>query len=441
MPDGPPPGRIPSSRYAWYVVAVLTLASVSGNLDMQILSLLVRPIKRDFGISDSQMSYLTGIAFALFYTLLGLPVARWSDRSNRRNIMASGVGLWSVFTALCAAAKTYGQLFVMRIGVGVGEATLYAPSVSLIADYFPRERRARAMSVFSLGLFLGPGAAYFIGGWIVGLLSVGGTWTVPVIGAIHPWQSVFLAVGLPGIVVALLMLTIREPRRESQSATKLPYSALWRYIGANRRTFITHGLGFTTSALVNFGIAMWLASFLVRTYGLNEAQAGRVQGLLTMTVGVVGVVSGGWISDWFVRRGKIDGPLRVGMIGAAGMLVSATAYPLMPTATLAIAWLVAVNFFAALPWGAASAAAAEIVPAPLRAQGVALYFLVLGLLSRTLGPSSVAWLTDYVFHDESAIRYSLVVVNVVGMSIAFALFASGLRAYRTTLENRDRWIL
>jgi hypothetical protein len=291
-------------------------------------------------------------------------------------------------------------------------------------------------------LFLGPGAAYFIGGWIVGLLSIDGMWTVPLIGPIHPWQSVFLAVGMPGVLIALLMLTVREPRREGgQLAAKLPYSALWRYIGANRRTFLTHGLGFTTSALVNFGIAMWLASFLVRTYGLSEAQAGRVQGLLTMSVGVVGVVSGGWISDWFVRRGKIDGPLRVGMIGAAGMLVSATAYPLMPTATLAIAWLVAVNFFAALPWGAASAAAAEIVPAPLRAQSVALYFLVLGLLSRTLGPSSVAWLTDYVFRDELAIRYSLVVVNVAGMSVALALFASGLRAYRDTLACRDDWVL
>jgi MFS family permease len=429
----------PSRQYAWYVVAVLTLANISGNIDQQILALLVRPIERDLGITDSQMSYLTGLAFAMFYILLGLPIARWSDRSNRRNIVAGGVGLWSVFTALGATARTYGQLFAMRVGVGVGEATLNAPGVSLIADYFPRERRGRAMSIYSLGIFLGSGAAYFIGGWVVGLLSIDGKWNVPIVGDIHPWQSVFLAVGLPGFLVAALLLTIREPRREAGRAMRLPYRVLWRYVGENRRTFVTHGLGFTMSALVNFGIAMWLATFLTRTYGFTEAQAGRVQGLLTMTVGVAGVIAGGWISDRFVRNGKVDGPLRVGIIGALGMLVAGTAYPLMPTATLAVVWLVAVNFFAALPWGAATAAAAEIVPGPLRAQGVALYFLVLGLLSRTLGPTSVAWLTDYVFRDAAVIRYSLAIVNVAGMTLAIAFFTGGLGAYRKTLESRDRW--
>lgn len=295
------------------------------------------------------------------------------------------------------------------------------------------------MSVYSLGIFLGSGAAYFIGGWVVGLLSVGGFWTVPVIGAIHPWQSVFLAVGLPGLAVAALMLTIREPRREGGRPVALPLSVLRRYVVQNRRTFITHGLGFTMSALVNFGIAMWLATFLVRTYGLTESDAGRIQGALTMTIGVIGVLSGGWISDWFVRRGKIDGPLRVGIIGALGMLVAGTAYPLMPSAMLAVVWLVVVNFFAALPWGAATAAAAEIVPGPLRAQGVALYFLVLGMLSRTLGPSSVAWLTDYFFHDPAAIRYSLAIVNVAGMVLAIAFFTAGLSPYRRTLAARERW--
>jgi MFS family permease len=429
----------PSRAYAWYVVAVLTLANVSGNIDQQILSLLVRPIERDLAISDSQMSYLTGVAFALFYILLGLPIARWSDRSNRRNIVAGGVGLWSVFTALGAVARSYGQLFATRVGVGVGEATLNAPGVSIIADYFSRDHRGRAMSVYSLGIFLGSGAAYFIGGWVVGLLSTSGMWSVPLIGAIHPWQSVFLAVGLPGLGVAALMLTIREPRREGGLRPALPLRVVRQYVADNRRTFITHGLGFTMSALVNFGIAMWLATFLVRTYGLTESDAGRIQGVLTMTVGVAGVIAGGWISDRFVRSGKIDGPLRVGILGAAGMLVAGTAYPLMPSAALSVAWLVVVNFFAALPWGAATAAAAEIVPGALRAQGVALYFLVLGMLSRTLGPSSVAWLTDYFFGDPAAIRYSLAIVNVAGMTLAIVFFVAGLGSYRRTLAARDQW--
>jgi MFS family permease len=214
---------------------------------------------------------------------------------------------------------------------------------------------------------------------------------------------------------------------------------VWQYVRSNRRTFVTQNLGFAISATVNYAIAAWLATFLIRSYGWTPTRAGLVQGSLTMTVGVAAPIIGGWLADGFVKRGMTDGPLRVGMIGAAGMLISATAYPLMPTAALAVAWLVAVNFFAALPWGAASAAAAEIVPASIRAQGVALYFFVLSLVSSAFGPSLVAWCTEYVFHDKSMLRYSLALVNVVGMSSALILLGAGLPAYRKTLALRDSW--
>lgn len=426
------------SMYAWYVVAILTLANVSAFVDQQIFTLLVRPIERDFGIGDVQMSYLQGIAFALFFAVLGFPIARWADRANRRNIMAGGVGLWSIFTTLQATARTYGRLFALRVGVGVGEASLQAPGVSLLADYFPPERLGRAMSIFGLGIFVGSGAAYFIGGWIVGLLSVDQWWTVPLIGAIRPWQVVFLAVGLPGILIALLFFTIREPRRTgSHAATPASFAVLGRYMSANARTYVTQGLGFSLYALNNFALANWIPTLFVRTYKWDESAAGKVQGLLTMTIGTAGVLLGGWLTDWYTRRGKIDGPLRVGMIGALGMLVANTAFPLMPNPTAAILWLAVVNVFAALPWGAAAAALAEMAPAPLRAQSAAIYFFVLSLLSRGLGPSSVAWITQYAFHDPNAIRYSLAIVNVATTSLAFLLLAAGLGAYRTTVAHRD----
>src|SRR3954468_8590846 len=202
-----------TQRYAWYVVAVLTLANVSGFVGRQILSLLVRPIHRDFGITDPQMSYLLGLSFAVFYSVLGIPSARWADRSSRRTIIGGGVALWSVFTTLCATASTFGRLFIMRLGVGVGEATLQAPGVSLISDYFPRERLSRAMSVYSLGIFVGSGLAYLIGGWVVGFAAATGTVDVPVFGAVRPWQTVFVAVGLPGLLIAALILGLREPAR------------------------------------------------------------------------------------------------------------------------------------------------------------------------------------------------------------------------------------
>ena len=425
------------TRYAWYVVGVLTLANVSGFLDRQVLSLLVPSIERDLGISDTQMSYLIGLSFVVFYTVLGLPIAWWADRASRRNIMAAGVALWSVMTMLSGVVATYPRLLLTRIGVGVGEATLNAPSVSLIADYFPRERVSLATSVWSLGIFLGSGLAYFIGGWIVGLVTAAGGTRLPLVGELRPWQTVFLIVGSPGLLIALLMLTVRDPRARDVSARMGPAeerASLVRHVAANLRTFVTLGVGFALSAAVNFGIAAWLATFLVRAYGWTPARAGMVQGILTMTVGVGATLAGGRVADLFVRRGHHDAPLRVGIIGAVGMLVSASAYPLMPTASLAVAWLVVVNFFAAFPWGPASAAAAEIVPRSIRTQGAALYFFVLNLVSGTLGPTAVAFFTDTVFHDPLAVRYSLVIVNVVGMLLTIALLASGMQAYKKTLK-------
>jgi MFS family permease len=424
-------------RYAWYVVGVLTLANVSGFLDRQVLSLLVPAIERDLHISDTQMSYLIGLSFSVFYTVLGLPIAWWADRANRRNVMAIGVALWSLMTMACGLASTYPRLLLARIGVGVGEASLNAPSVSLIADYFPRERVGIAMSVWSLGTFLGSGLAYFIGGWIVGLVATTSTVTFPLVGALRSWQLVFVIVGAPGLVIALVLLTVTDPRPRRRAARTTSGAALVPYVVANLRTFVTLGFGFALSASVNFGIAAWLATFLVRTYGWTPARAGVVQGILTMTVGVGGTLAGGRVADMLVRRGHVDAPLRTGVIGAAGMLVSASLYPLMPTAALAVAWLVVVNFFAAFPWGPAAAAAAEIVPEPIRTQGVALYFFVLSLVSGTLGPTAVAFFTDSVFGDPQALRYSLVVVNVIGMSLTMGLLWSGMAAYRRTAQGGD----
>jgi len=442
MERSSPAGR--ARFYAWYVVAVLTLANVSAYIDAQILTLLVVPIKRDLGITDTQMSYLGGIAFAIFYTILGFPIARLADRANRRNIMAAGIGLWSVFTSLCATANGYGRLLLYRVGVGAGEGSLNAPGVSLLADYFPREKLSRAISVYSLGIFLGSGIAYYVGGSIVGVISVSHQVTLPLIGTIREWQSVFLAVGLPGFIVTALFFTIREPPRgvargEAASDRPQSYRVLFRYVAANRRTYLTHSFGFALSALVNFAIAFWLATLFHRTYGWEVGRAARVMGLLTATVGVVGALAGGWAADWFVRRGRVDGPLRAGIIGGLGMLVSATALPLAPSARAAVGWLVIVNFFAAFPWGAASAAAAEIAPAPLRAQGAALYFFVLNIVSLAFGPTSVALITDYVFHDDMALRYSLAIVNVLGMLGAIVLLTAGLPAYRRTLLYRESW--
>lgn len=428
-----------SERYAWFVVGVLVLANISSWIDRQILALLAPPIRRDLGISLTEMSFLIGLPFAVFFAVMGFPIARLADRGNRRNIIAIGIAAWSIMTALCGLAGGYWRLMLARIGVGVGEASLQAPGTSLIADYFPRERFATAMSVYSMAIFIGAGLAYLIGGAVIGIAATQETWRVPLIGETRPWQVVFLLVGLPGLLIAALMLAVREPERTQQQRAGVPLRLLFNWITLNLRTFVCLIVGFAASGAVNIGISAWLATFLVQSHGMSEARAGFVMGSLTLGIGTMGVLVGGLVSDALARRGRSDGPLLVGIIGAAGMLVFGSTYPFAPSVALATVLLAVVNFFAAFPWGAASAGAAQIVPAPMRAQGVALYGFVTSLVAAGLGPTAVAAVTDYVFHDDAKLPYGLAIVTAVGMTIAITLFTLGRGAYRDTITRVGNW--
>jgi MFS family permease len=428
-----------SEKYSWFVVAVLILANISSWIDRQILTLLVPAIQADLGVTKTQMGYLIGLPFALFFAVMGFPIARLADRSNRRNIIAVGIASWSLMTALCGLAGSYWRLMLARVGVGVGEASLQAPGTSLIADYFPRERFGTAMGVYTMSVFIGSGVAYMLGGWVIGIASTQPSWAVPLVGTLKPWQVVFLLVGLPGLLVAALMLAVREPARQHAAATKVSYSKVFSYMRANARTFTCVLIGYGMSSAVNIGIAAWLATFFIERLGWTPTRAGVVMGTLTVTIGALGAFAGGRLSDVLAARGHSDAPLRVGVIASAGMLVFATAYPFASTPTLVVLLLALVNFFAAFPWGAANAGAALIVPAEMRAQGVAIFVFVLTLVSAGLGPVGVAAITEHVFRGPEALPFALATVNVIGMSSAIALFTWGMPAFRRTLAARDSW--
>ena len=203
-----------SPGYAWYVVGLLTLANISSFLDRQILSLLIVPIKRDLHLSDTKVSLLMGLSFALFYTLFGVIISRLADSSNRRNVIMGGIAIWSLFTALCAGVRNFNQFFLARMGVGVGEATLSPSAYSLISDYFSKRKLGMALSIFSAGIFLGSGLALTIGAGLVASLPPEGTVNVPLFGEIYHWQKLFLWIGVPGLAISLLMLTVKEPFRK-----------------------------------------------------------------------------------------------------------------------------------------------------------------------------------------------------------------------------------
>lgn len=431
----------PASSYAWYVVAVLTLANASAFIDRQVLGLLVAPIRRDLGITDTQMGALYGLAFAAFFILLGVPIGRLADRGSRRTIIGAGIAVWSVMTVLCGMARTYEELLLARVGVGIGEAALAAPALSLLADYFPPARRATALSVYALGVFFGAGAANLVGGAVLSRIDQSGALVWPLVGQIRPWQSVFVVVGLPGLLIALLMATVREPARRETGPDNGVFAVreVVRYLRANQRAFVCHTLGYTLFTFVNYAVAAWLPTNLVRTYGWTAAKAGLTLGSLTITVGVLGVVVGGRVADRLLARGYADAKLRVGIIAALANLVFGAAFTLAPNAMLAVLALIPYNFFASFAFGAAFAAIQEITPNRMRAQVGAVYFSITTLVGLGLGPTVVGLLTDRAFVNDAALRYSLLIVTTVGLSAAAGLLVAGLEAYRQSVVSRARW--
>lgn len=429
----------PSLRYAWYVVFLLTLANVSSFIDRQILSLLVKPIKHDLHLSDTQMSLLLGLSFAIFYTLFGMLIGRMADRYSRRNIIIGGIAVWSMMTALCGGIRTYSQFFLARMGVGVGEATLSPSAYSIIADYFPKNRMATAMSVFAMGIFVGSGLALVVGAGIIAQMPTEGLIQVPVFGAVFPWQIIFLYVGLPGLVIALLLLTVKEPPRrgllQSNGTTAKPsLTESLQLIFTHWKAYLFICFGIAFSAMVNYGSTAWVPTYFVRTFGWTVPQAGFRYGLVLVSSSIAGVLFGGWYADYLNKKGVIAGRLRIGLITCVGCLASMF-IPLIPDAQVALFAFVMPSFFVAMPMGAATAAIQEIMPNQVRALASSIFLFILNMIGLGIGPTLVALFTDYVFHDEMAIRYSLVLLFLVGGILGTVCFLVAMNPYRTALAS------
>lgn len=423
------------TRYAWYVVFVLMIAYISSFIDRQILSLLVKPMKRDLHLSDTQMSLLMGFSFAIFYTLLGIPIGRLVDKYNRRRIIVWGIAIWSLMTAVCGLVRNYGLLFLARVGVGVGEAALSPGAYSIITDYFPKNKLATAISVYSMGIFLGSGLAILIGGLVLKLVAVQSTWTLPLVGEVYPWQTVFFVVGLPGLLCALLMLTVKEPPRTGVIKHEIPLNEVFAYLKANWQTFLFQNLGFGFLALINYAATAWIPTLFDRVHGWEASKTGVIFGVTVTIFSTAGIVVGGRTADYLLQKGYTDAKPRTGIISVVGTLFFGLIYLNMPTPELAIAFLIPTNFFSAFAFGAAPAAMQEVMPSQMRGIGSAIYLFIVNLIGIGLGPTSVAIFTDYVFQEESMIRYSMLTVNICSGLLAFLFFTMGLKYYRQTIAN------
>lgn len=439
----------PPQGYAWYVVGVLTFVYIFSFIDRQILNLLVRPIRRDLGITDFQMSLLMGFSFALFYTFFGIPLGRLADSRSRRTIIAVGFAVWSVMTAGCGLARNFVQMLLLRVGVGVGEAALSPAAYSIITDYFPPKRRATAISVYGMGIYIGSGVAFIVGGLVAGLAAAQETWNVPLVGATRPWQVVFFIVGLPGVLLALLMYTVREPVRRGIKTMKaadgktkvaqVPMSEVFAYIKQNWRTFLCHNVGFALLSFSSYGSSAWIPTFFVRNHGWSEARAGQVYGWIVAIASTLGIVAGGRMADWMTERGHLDATMRVGLIVALAWLPCGLLYPIVPDANWAAALLIPSAFLAAAPFGVSAAAIQQMMPNSMRGQASAIYLFVVNLIGLGIGPSAVAAATDWIFEDDQAVRYSLVSVATFAHLGAAALLWAGLKPFIASLERLKQW--
>lgn len=428
------PSRYSSPGYAWFVVTILMLAYVLSFIDRQILSLMVAPIRRDLGISELQMSLLMGFSFALFYTVLGIPIGRLADRKSRRGIIAAGVVVWSVMTALCGTARHYWQLFLFRIGVGVGEAALSPAAYSMIADYFPPERRATAISVYSMGIYLGAGMAFLLGGLVIKFASMQGTVVLPVVGEIYPWQQVFLLLGIAGVLFAFAFLFVREPPRQV-GHSEVPLRTVLAYLWTNRRTVLCHNAGFGMIALCSYGSSAWVPTFFARVHGWDIAQIAVVYGVIVMVFGAGGIVFGGWLTDRWLKQGKTDAALRVGLWAAGVCMTIGGLYVLAPNGALAAALMIPGVICLGMPFGAAPAAIQEIVPPNMRGQASAVYLFIVNLLGLGVGPTAVAFFTQEVFGNDQSVGWSILVVGSLSTLAAIVFLAAGLKPYRETLAR------
>lgn len=421
----------PQPRQAWYTIFVLGLVATFAQLDLAIVSLLVQPIKRDLQITDFQMSLVLGFSFAFFYTLIGLPISRFIDTSSRKVMLNIGLITWSAATALTGFAQNFYHLLIARVFVGAGESVNQPAALSMIADLFPREKLPRAIALKQMGVVIGSALSMLLGAFVIHMLLEIEPVRTP-FGLIRGWQWVFIAVGTPGLLVALLLgFTVKEPlRRGRQAAAGAARINLWqtvRYLFLHVSLFGPMFLGMAFANLS--GERMWMPAFYERTFGWGPAFVGMLSGIASLIVIPLGLFAGIWLAEYYTKRGYDDAPLRVVFVSRLiGMPFQILAL-LMPNPWLVYAFSQIGNASVAMSGPSLNAAFQIIAPNHMRGQVTALYMFVFTLIGTGIAPSLTAAFTDFVFRDEAMLKWSIVTTNVLFTPLAVYIAWLAIKPY------------
>lgn len=398
-----------SNGYRNYVLLMLTVVYVFNFIDRQILVILQESIKQELLLSDTQLGLLSGLSFALFYVILGIPIARLADRGNRRNVVAIAVVAWSAMTALCGLAQNYIQLVLARIGVGVGEAGCSPPAHSMISDYFSENQRATALSVYSMGIYIGILFGFSLGGWL---------------DANYGWRIAFLALGLPGVLFAMFFFfTVKEPKRTTvaDAANSLSFWRVTKQL-LQKRSFVYLAFAAGLHSFGTYALGNWLPSFLERLHGLSKADIGLYAGLILGIAGATGTLLGGYLAD---KLGKHDKRwyVKVSAFGAIVAIPFLLLYYFHSSIVIALGSLFIAYTAVSLFLGPSIAITHSLVPANMRAFASAVLFLVLNLIGLGLGPLFVGAVSDWLApnYGIESLRLALASTLMVSL-VAISLF-------------------
>ncbi len=428
----------PRPSLAWYGVSILFVAFVLSSIDRVILGLLLTLVEKDLALSDAAMGALLGTSFALAYSSTGLLAGWLADRFSRRRLVSGAVFLWSLATAACGVASTFTELLIGRLSVAVGESALTPSAYSLIADYFPPKTLGRALSVYMSGALLGGGLSFLLGGALLAYLAEPLHSTPALLRTLHPWQLAFLLAAAPGLLVALLGLTLKEPPRRGVVQSRASLAALLRFLRARAALFTLHLLGFSFLASIIVVILSWSPTMFVRVHGFSHGEAGLALGLMLLILAPAGVYAGGWLMDILRRTGRVDAPFRIGILSALLCLPFAVAANLVSDGTLAVALYCPFIFTASLAVACGATAIQIVTPNEFRAQISALYLIVLNLLSSTLGATCVGVATHFLFRTDLAVGRSMALVCGLCAPLGALLLAQGCRTFRDAANAPER---
>jgi len=405
------------------VLALLLIAYIFNYLDRQILGILAGPIITELKLTDTQFGLLSGPPFAIFYSILGIPFAFLADKTSRSRVIAAAVALWSAFTALCGTASSFWHLFAFRMGVGVGEAGGVAPSYALIADYFPPQRRARALAIFSLGVPIGLSAGTLMGAYIAAAVS---------------WRAAFYAMGLAGVVLApVLLLVLKDPVKPAASVSAAPIGQVFPMV-AKKPVFWLIAFAASFSSLSGYGLAVWVPSVLERSFGMGLIGRGQFLASVVFLGGCTGVFAGGWLAD---RLGARDRAWYAKLPAIAWLITAPTFAAGLLTHNAVLAWflLLIPNALNILWLGPVIAAVQHLVPQRMRATASASFLLINNLIGLGVGPFLIGRLSDALKHSygTEALRYAAVAVTAFYLLAALLMFLAAPRLRLNWVDDSD----